>query len=238
MRAIILSAGLGSRLLPLTEFMPKCLVPVAGKAILDHQLAALAHAGVSEATVVVGYRADQVARHLIDTPPPLKVDLRFNPFWALASSIGSVWAARDVLHEMFCLMNGDTAFSPALIERAIRSAPQGVGLVVEPLDDLAEDDMCVRVKHGAVTHVSKSLRRETATHRSLGLIVSAAGSGYADALAHVIGSSDGPGRFHHDVIDALARTERVEAIVERSGDWVEIDRPEDIERWGARRVSV
>ena len=58
--AIILSAGRGSRLLPLTESLPKCLLSVGGRSVVEWQLGALAAAGVPRATVVVGFGADKV----------------------------------------------------------------------------------------------------------------------------------------------------------------------------------
>jgi len=234
-QAVILSAGRGSRLLPLTQDMPKCIVPMANGTILDQQLAALAEAGIARATVVVGYRADQVERHLAARRPPIEVDLCFNPFWAVASSIGSVWAARQVLDTPFCLMNGDSSFASAVIARAIGVLPPSVALVVEPLDVPEEDDMLVRVEGDAVRRVSKGLDPAQATHRSLGIVVGAAGSSYADALTRVIAGADGYAAYHHDVIDALAQTEPVQALVETSGDWIEIDRPDDIRRWTARQ---
>src|SRR3546814_12492201 len=119
MKGIILSAGNGSRLLPLTRDMPKCLVDVDGRSILDWQLRALAEAGVTNAAVVVGYRARRVQAHLDATAPPLPVDLVYNPFWRVASSIGSVWAARDHLDGPFVLTNGDTVFEPRSEERRV-----------------------------------------------------------------------------------------------------------------------
>jgi choline kinase len=242
MRAIILSAGRGSRLLPLTDLMPKCLVPVGGRAILDHQLAALAEAGVSEAVVVAGYRHDQVGAHLATHRPPLAVTLRFNPFWAVSSSIGSVWAARDMLGDAFCLLNGDTTLTGTILARALAHDGEydraGVGLVVEPIAQADTDDMLVHVAGDRVTAVSKALPPEQATHRSLGVVVAGAQSGYRPVLDRVIagpeGAGDGINAYHHDVVAALARQGAVHAIVEQSGGWVEIDRPEDVERWNAR----
>ena len=89
MKAIIISAGQGSRLLPLTLEMPKCLVHVNGRAILDHQIVALRAAGIGEIVVVGGYRYDQLAAHIATASPGGRVRLVRNPFWAAASSIGS-----------------------------------------------------------------------------------------------------------------------------------------------------
>jgi choline kinase len=237
MRAIILSAGRGSRLLPLTDLMPKCLVPVGGRAILDHQLGALAEAGVREAVVVAGYRHDQVGAHLATHRAPLAVTLRFNPFWAVSSSIGSVWAARDMLDDAFCLLNGDTTLTGPILARALAHDGEydraGVGLVVEPIARANTDDMLVHVAGERVTAVSKTLPPEQATHRSRG-VVAGAQSGYLPVLDRVIAGAEGINAYHHDVVAALATQGAVHAIVEESGGWVEIDRPEDVERWNAR----
>jgi choline kinase len=231
MKGIILSAGNGTRLLPLTSRMPKCLVDVGGRAILDHQLDALAAAGVAEAVVVVGYRGGQVAEHLAAAPPPLPVTLVANPFWAVSSSIGSVWAARAHLDRPFCLMNGDTVFASAIIAGALAQAPEGIGLLVEPIAAPELDDMLVELAGDRVRAVAKTLDPAHAHHRSLGVVLSGGGAAYRDALDAVIAADNGIHAYHHDVVARLARTVGVTAIVDRQGGWQEIDRPEDIDRW-------
>ena len=130
--AIVLSAGQGSRLLPVTASLPKCLIEVGGKTLLERQLAALAAAGLKRALVVTGYRHEQVDEAVRGTQP-LAVETRFNPFWAVASSIGSVWIARDRLRTPFCLVNGDTLFDAEIRSAALTAPGAGLGLVVEPI---------------------------------------------------------------------------------------------------------
>src|SRR5688572_7496408 len=110
MKAIILAAGLGSRLLPLTADRPKCLVPAGDRAILEHQLHALHAAHVTYVTVVGGYRFDRLEAFVATLCDELRPELIFNPFYAVSSSIGSVWAARDLLDGPFLLLNGDTIY--------------------------------------------------------------------------------------------------------------------------------
>ena len=237
MQAVILSAGIGSRLLPLTREIPKCLVEVGGRSILDHQLDALHVAGVSEAVIVGGYRYRQIGAHLARSAPPLPVRLVFNPFWSVASSIGSVWMARERLSDPFCLMNGDTVFAADLIAAAVNAPGDGVGLLVEPLRAPAVDDMLVTVANRHVCAVAKDLPLDVATHRSLGVIVSGGGDAYAGALESVIARPGGLNAFHHAVIAELAGYAPVRAIVAGEGAWQEIDNPEDIDAWAGQQSA-
>ena len=231
MQAVILSAGIGSRLLPLTREIPKCLVEVGGRSILDHQLDALHAAGIERAVIVGGYRYRQIGAHLAVARPPVPVRLIFNPFWSVASSIGSVWMARDLLGDPFCLMNGDTVFAADLIAAAVAVPGDGVGLLVEPLHVAAVDDMLVTVANGQICSVAKELPLDVATHRSLGVIVSNGGNSYVRALESVIARPGGLNAFHHAVIAELASYAPVRAVVAGEGAWQEIDQPEDIAAW-------
>lgn len=233
MKAIILAAGYGSRLLPVTRDVPKCLVRVGGTEILLLQLRALAAAGIGEAVVVTGYRRAQVDAFVAEAMP-LAVTTRFNPFWSVANSIGSVWVARDALADDFCLLNGDTVFGPGVLATALTDAREGVGLLVEPVAGATPDDMLVAAPHGRVEAVAKDMDAARATHRSLGVIVGRGPNGYGEALDQVIGAPEGQSSYHHAVIDRMAQDGvPVAAIGRAAGMWQEIDRPEDIRAWAS-----
>lgn len=231
MKAIILAAGLGSRLLPLTADRPKCLVPVGGRTILEHQLVALDGAGVSDVTVVGGYRFERLAAFVESLPAGLRPELIFNPFYGVSSSIGSVWAARHLLGQRFLLLNGDTIHAARPFADAIRRLPDGLSLMIEPAPRPAADDMRVRAGFGRVLAVGKGLR--PARHRSAGIVACTdpSGGGYAAALERTISAPGGDQRFHHDVIDLLARQLRVSAVALDPGCFHEIDSPADIPGW-------
>ncbi|RKF17672.1 phosphocholine cytidylyltransferase family protein [Altericroceibacterium spongiae] len=233
MKAVILSAGHGSRLLPLTLHTPKCLVPVDGRELLLHQLLALRETGIEEAVLVVGYRHEQIEA-FVQQELPVRVTTLFNPFWSIANSIGSVWAARMHLDTPFCLMNGDTLFDRVVLTDSFRRLQAGVSLLVEPCGTPETDDMRVHVEQGQVQQVSKVLPDSLTTHRSLGVIVSNGGTSYRDALDAVIQQDGGPANYHHAIIAHLAQQDHVAAISRGQGDWQEIDRPDDISRWQRR----
>ena len=233
MKAIILAAGQGSRLLPLTADRPKCLVPVGGKTILEHQLASLRAAGIDDVTVVGGYRFDRLTEFAERLPAAERPTLIYNPFFAVSSSIGSVWAARELLDGPFCLLNGDSVCEPVALASVFASLQPGVSLFVEPLSEPEHDDMLVRAEDGRVIEVAKTLDRRTATHRSVGIIAcpDSDGGPYSAALEQVIMGPGGEQRFHHDIIDLLAHRSSVAAVEFPADAWQEIDSMVDIDRW-------
>ena len=105
MKAIILAAGRGSRMLAATEDRPKGLVEVAGKPLLDRQITALTAAGVTEIAAVTGYRGDMIASR------PLTCFA--NPRWAETNMVASLTAAAEWLRAAPCLVSySDIFYSP------------------------------------------------------------------------------------------------------------------------------
>src|SRR3954470_16539418 len=110
MDALILAAGSGRRL---RMNRPKCLVELGDRPLIDHQLQALAWAGVDRVVVVAGYMADDVIAAL---PPGLPVIV--NEHYAETNSMYSFWLARHAIGEEMVVLNGDVLFHP-VIPRAL-----------------------------------------------------------------------------------------------------------------------
>ena len=235
-RAILLCAGRGLRLDPLTRDRPKCLVEVAGMPILDYQLAALRSAGVAEVVVVAGYRHECVRNHLDNRRIGPAVRMAVNPHWRDSDSIGSVRAVAELLDRPFLLANGDTIFSTAVVRRALSGSTEGVNLVVERAAP-EPDDMRVAISEGRIRGVSKDI--QYADFRSLGPIVSREcdGQSYRGALDEVLAEPGGERRHHHAVIDRLARRQSVDMISVTGMAWQEIDTPADVSTWNARNAQ-
>ena len=105
-RAIILAAGKGSRLLPLTADRPKCLIELNGRSLLEWQLDCLFEAGIAEMVVVTGFRPDLVEAALEARGPDRgSVATLFNPFFHVADNLGSAWMALSAMDREFLLLN-------------------------------------------------------------------------------------------------------------------------------------
>jgi len=136
-RAMVLAAGLGERMRPITNTIPKPLVKVGGQAMIDHVLDRLADAGVERAVVNVHYLADQIERHLAGRSKP-QIVISDERAKLLDTGGGVVKALAELGSEPFFHVNSDTiwidsvkpnltrlaeAFDPKLMDALLLLAP-------------------------------------------------------------------------------------------------------------------
>lgn len=111
MKAIILAAGRGQRLSPLTDTQPKCLVPYRGRPLIDHILSTLNSVGVAEIAVVTGYRSDVLEKHLASH----KLAFFHNPKWETSNMLASLLTTRSWWDDDLILSYSDIAYHPAIV---------------------------------------------------------------------------------------------------------------------------
>jgi len=121
MQAVILAAGQGTRMGPLTESTPKPMLPVAGRPLVAHVADAAVDAGASELVIVVGYEAEAVRSFFGETYRGVPVTFAVQE--TQAGTADAVRAARPELEGAFAVLNGDNLYDPAAIERLFESAP-------------------------------------------------------------------------------------------------------------------
>ncbi len=171
MKAIILSAGQGGRLLPLTETLPKCLLPLDDRTILEHQVAALDACGISDIAVVTGFAAAAVDAALADlsgdVPRPRSV---YNPFFNVADNLASCWMARHEMLGDFILLNGDTVFEPAVCSALLGAPDAPITLAIDRKSTYDSDDMKVRLDGSRLLEVGKTLEPENVHGESIGMM--------------------------------------------------------------------
>ncbi len=129
MQAIILSAGAGNRLRPLTEKIPKCLVEVNGTPIIFNALKALLKCNVQKVIMVVGYLSEVVKKRIGDNWGGMEIVYVENELYAQTNNIYSLWLARNYLNEDTILMECDIFFEEKLIERLISQKIQNTIVV-------------------------------------------------------------------------------------------------------------
>ena len=233
MKAIILSAGQGKRLLPLTETTPKCLLAVDGdRPALEVQLRVLAACGIRRATVMTGFGAATVEDFLAGCRlPDIDVTTRFNPFFAVSNNLATCWTALPEMTGDFVLLNGDTLFEPAVLDRLLRAPTAPITLAVNRKAAYDADDMKVTVHPDRrLAAVGKTLAPETVHGESIGLMTfrGRGVSAFRAALDSALRDQAALNRWYLSVIHDLAATLPVSVCFIEGLWWAETDTPADL----------
>jgi choline kinase len=234
-KAIILSAGQGSRLGHLTDDRPKCLIEFDGRTLLDRQLDTLAANGVEQAVVVTGFRDDQIEaalRRRREAGEGPAVRTVFNPFFKVADNTGSLFMAREELAGDTLVWNGDTMVSTALMARVVRNDRPGICVTIDRKDEYDADDMkVVADPDGRLRAIGKRLD-EGVNAESIGLLAfrSAGAERFRAAIEEAMRSPEGTQIWYLRVIHHLAQDDEVWTLDIAGEEWGEVDFPEDVER--------
>ncbi len=235
MKAVILSAGQGKRLLPLTAAKPKCLLPLGDRSVLAWQLEVLAASRVEHVTVVTGYGADlveqEVERHRCRRPEQ-KVATLYNREFATSDNLVSCWRARAEMKGDFLLINGDTLFEKAVLDHLLAAPARPVTVTISRKTTYDADDMKVELEGERLVRIGKTLDPAAVDGESIGMILFR-GNGAAwfrESLARALENEAARKRWYLSVIDAMAAEDAVWTCSIAGFGWQEIDYPEDLER--------
>jgi len=234
-KAIILSAGQGRRLLPLTERVPKCILPVRGRPLIGRQIDTLARCGVTDVTVVVGFAAEAVETTLAELYGPGRIRTLYNPYFASSDNLVSCWVARVEMQQDFLLLNGDTLFEAKVPEQLLAAPERPVTLAVSRKDRYDDDDMKVILDGDRLVHVGKKLPVESVDAESIGMMTFR-GDGprlFRDAIERAIRTPEAQKQWYLSLIDTLARRDVVFTQAVTPLGWAEVDSPADLERAAA-----
>jgi NDP-sugar pyrophosphorylase family protein len=113
--AILLAAGTGMRLRPLTADAPKCLTEVGGRSILARLVDNLGAQGIERLVVVLGHQGDRIREFLRHYAPGMRIDYVSNPDYRMTNNIYSLWLARQQIQESFLLVESDLVFDASML---------------------------------------------------------------------------------------------------------------------------
>ncbi|MFQ5464316.1 MAG: NTP transferase domain-containing protein [Thermodesulfobacteriota bacterium] len=224
MQAVILAAGFGSRLERVSDGMPKCLLQVGGRPLIEHQLEALHDAGIGRILVVVGHKADEVRKTLGN-----RVEYIENTRYDKTNSIYSLWLARDWVNGPMVLLNCDLLFHPDILDRLLSKG--GNALAFDSTSTKGKEQTKVAVREGKVIDLGKDLAPELARGESLGLLsFDAAGVHSLFSRAHALVQNEGENSWVIEAVRSVCSDVDMRALNVAGSAWVEIDFPNDLER--------
>lgn len=234
--AVILAAGIGRRLAPLTDDRPKALVMVAGRTFLDRCLGAVAQAGFREVLIVTGHRAELIDAAVAEGDWPFRVHSVVNERYSVANNIVSFLTVADQLRGGFCLLNSDIVFD-ATILRDVARAPAGSWLAVDHDEPLGAEEMKVQMDgDGVIRRISKALPPEKSAGEYIGIArFDTSGAVAVIQAAETLVRSGHDHLYYEDAFDRAAPDLSIRAIPVAGRPWTEVDDLVDHDR--ALRVA-
>jgi choline kinase len=238
MKVIILSAGQGKRLLPYTANVPKCLVNIHGKTLLEWQIGELHKCGIDQITVVTGYGAEKVDALLQEKYGRQHIKTHYNPDYAITDNLVSCWEVRDQMSEDFILLNGDTLFEAEVVENLLASPVNPITVTINHKDMYDTDDMKVCLDGTRLLNISKEILSDKIHGESIGMILFR-GDGpflFRNSLEKALNDIQSTHKWYLSVIDAIAKKKTVLTCSIRGLSWCEVDYPRDLDE-AAKVVS-
>jgi choline kinase len=168
MIAVILAAGMASRLRPLTDDRPKCLLQVGNRCLLQRTVDALVSAGIGELVVVTGYRGNMIRDFLNGHYRDVQFHFIDNPDYPTTNNIYSLWLTKPfVAGKDFILLDSDILFDPQIIQVMLAEKKTALALNrhelgVEEIKVIVDSDNCV-------TEISKVCEISKAVGESVGI---------------------------------------------------------------------
>ena len=233
MHCVILAAGTASRLRPLTDSTPKCLLQIGHRTILERTIRAVFHAGIIHFTIVVGFQDWKVKNFLKRNFPSLDFTFVVNNRFDTTNNAFSLLLARDEIigHELL-LLDGDIVFDDEIIPLVMKS-PRETSLAVRTSDSVGAEDVKVEVKEGGeIIRIGKELPAASAFGESIGIEKFSRGdtTKLYDTLEKRIKTENRVDEFYEasfqELIDGGTKIYAIDAGKYRS---IEVDTPEDLQ---------
>jgi len=234
-KAIIMVAGVGSRLKKQVKHLPKCLLTFGGETILSRNIRLLREHGIDEIVVVAGYRAALVKEEIESN-----ATFVLNPFFRVTNSLASFWfAQRQVdLYDDLLIFNGDVIYEPDVLEKAIATEQSATMLIDTSVTSLA--DYRLKVRDGCVVDQGKELSDEQTSGEYVGIVSLKKDFVpiYLSRVVSLVEQEERYGMWWEEALFAIRDEYRMKInVVDVNGYfWAEADYIEDvnrIERWFA-----
>ncbi len=243
MIGVILAAGMGTRLMPLTKEIPKALLEINGMTLLERMIGNCIDAGISKFIVIVGYNKDKV----IDLCPKLaeKYDVEIrtleNEKYDVTNTSVSTYIASGLIEkdpEDFILVNGDNVVDPEIISR-IAGCPH-TGMIIDNYKKLNEESFKLiiddevfnedkSISNGTINSIGKGLDIESSSGEFIGVskLIAEDIPDFNRILSELI--DDDPQNYYDFAYEDLSKLKTIDFVLTNGLKWTEIDDHNDWE---------
>jgi choline kinase len=227
MKALILAAGMGKRLKPITDRMPKTLIKVEDKPILGHILTNIKECGIEDVLIVTGYKDELIHKYVGDGSRwGLKVTYCHNKWYNSTENIFSVnLASEELKGNEFVLINADDLFSPVILWK-LMEAPGDIVLAVDNQGTVGTEEMKVSTDgNGRIIAVSKELDPSESYGEDIGIIKfsKSGGRAFLNTIKRIIKERGHRFYFQKAIDDLSAKEYPVTYINVGNEPWIEVD---------------
>jgi choline kinase len=233
MKAVILTAGVGSRIRPLTDNTPKSLLKIGGKAILGRMVDVILDVDIKEIIVVTGYRTEQIQRFLQESYPKISFHFVYNEHYHETNTGYSLLQTKQAVGgDEFIKFDADVVFETTILKKLLKS-PTSALCIDKNIHLEAEEVKVITDESMRVVEVGKKLDPMMATGESIGIekIDQGAGKALFTELESLMRHKENWQEYYDDSYTTLTKKGIPMYAVDITGlKWVEIDTIQDFKR--------
>jgi len=227
MKTVILAAGKGTRLYPLTSKKPKALLSICGKPLILHQIDLLKSFGFHPDDIIVvgGYKGEILSKIL-----PQNVIFILNENYSVTNNIYSLYLVKPHIDDTLYIVNGDVFFHPSVFRKLFEDPFPNIA-VIDMKKPVRKEAMKVIIDNGFIHSFGKHLKKQVASGEYIGISKLKEEGLYR--LFEILENKVKRGEvveWYESAFDILVKEISMKALYTNSGLWIDIDLPDDFER--------
>ncbi|HOI40935.1 MAG TPA: phosphocholine cytidylyltransferase family protein [Methanobacterium sp.] len=224
MIAVILAAGMGERLMPLTKDIPKTLLEINNRTIIENMVIKCLNNGIKEYLVVVGHFKEKVAHECQRLA--LKYDVTFtiienNEYFKTNTGVSTLLAVKQLKNRDFIIINGDNVFDEKIIENLLES--DSTAMIIDNHKKLNQESFKIMIEDSIIRDMGKEISIESSSGEFIG--ISKVASGDVELFENILKrlTSEDPQQYYDIAYVELSRKSKVDYVYTNGLKWTEID---------------
>lgn len=227
MITVILAAGFGSRLMPLTKDIPKTLLEIKGTTILERLITQSMDKGINEFIIISGHKKERVEEKAtaLETKYNIKIDVLENKEYLTTNTSVSTLIATKIAEDDIILINGDNVFDKRIMDNIVASS--STSLVIDNVKNLNEESFKLKIENGVVTAIGKHIEIDSAIGEFIGVskVAKKDFNEFNNILEDLI--NEDPQNYYDYAFKTLSEKTEINFVYTEGAQWTEIDDKND-----------